>query len=62
MTVSLEKSCSFGLLCTSFVKVYVSLCVLPPPPPPFFFGGGGGLIVFTPDHCFSIYFVMVENG
>ena len=53
MTTCLGKSCSFGLLCKSFVNI-LSLCVNP-----FHFGFDGGmwdLIVFVPDHCLSIYF------
>ena len=52
MTTCLGKSCSFGLLCVSFVNVYQSVCY-------FLFGFIGGmwnLIVITPDHCLSIYF------
>ena len=55
MTTCLGKSCSFGLLCVSFVGVcqmlYDFLC------PSFPFGVEGGLwdvIVFIPDHCLSI--------
>ena len=59
MTTCLGQSCSFGLLCVSFVgvcqifvRVLLSLLVL--------VGGGGGrmwdVIVLIPDHCLSIYF------
>ena len=49
MTTCVGKSCSFGLLCLSFVNVYQSVCVFFP------FGSDGGvwdLIVFIPDHFF----------
>ena len=54
MTACLGKSCSFGLLCVSFVNVYqlLCMCVLLP----CCFGGGmWDLIVLIPDHCLSIY-------
>ena len=54
MTTYLGKSCSFGLLCVSFVNVY-QICVCPSFP----FGIEGGVwdvIVLIPDHCLSIYF------
>ena len=52
MTTFLGKSCSFGLLCVAFVKVYQILCVYP-------FGIDGGMwdmIVLIPGQCLSIYF------
>ena len=53
MTTCSGKSCSFGLLCVSFVNVYQILCAS------FFpFGTEGGMwdvIVLVPDHCLSIY-------
>ena len=53
MTTCLGKSCSFGLLCVSFVGVCQILCVCPFP------SGIEGrmwvVIVLIPDHCFSIY-------
>ena len=55
MTTCLGKSCSFGLLCLSFVKVYQFLCLS------FFLvcieDRMWDLIVLIPDHCFSIFFV-----
>ena len=61
MTPCLGQSCSFGLLCVSFVgvcqifvRVLLSLLVLVG------WGVGGGrmwdVIVLIPDHCLSIYF------
>ena len=50
MTICLEKSCSVGLLCVSFVNVYQFLCVN------FLRGGMWDVIVLIPDHCLSIYF------
>ena len=50
----LGKSCSFGLLCVSFVGVCQILCVFLS-----FFGIEGRMwdvIVLIPDHCPSIYF------
>ena len=56
MTTCLGKSCSFGLLCVSYVNVYrFFVC------PPFPFGIEGGMwhvIVSILDHCPSIYFAM----
>ena len=55
MTTCLGKSCSFSLLCVSFVNVYQFLCVCPS----FSFGFKGGIgevIVLIPDHCLSINF------
>ena len=52
MTSCLGKSCSYGLLCVSFVYVYHFLCMFP-------FGfeeGMWDLFVLIPDHCLSIYF------
>ena len=52
MRVCLEKSCSIGLLCVSFVGVCQILCVS-------FFPFGINrmwvVIVLIPDHCLSIY-------
>ena len=51
-----EKSCSFGLLCASFVNI-LSICVCAS----FSFGFEGGmwdLIVFIFYHCLSIYFIL----
>ena len=56
MTTCLGKSCSFGLLCVSFVNVTSCVC------PSFPFGfecGMWDLIVLIPDHCISIYFSKV---
>ena len=54
----LGKSCSFGLLCVSFVNVInFFLC------PSFPFGTEGGMwdvIVLFSDHCLSIYSVSVK--
>ena len=54
MTTCLGKSCSFGLVCLSFVNVYqFSVC------PSFPFGFEGGmldLIALIPDHCLSTLF------
>ena len=52
MTTCLGKSCSFGLLCVSFVNVY-QFWVSPSVP----FGIEGGMwdvIVLIPYHCLSI--------
>ena len=54
MATCLGKSCSFGLLCMSFINLY-QFCVCPS----FLFGFEGGawdLIVLMPDYCFSVYF------
>ena len=54
MTTCLGKSCSFGLLCVSYVGVCQILCQSFP------FGVEGKmwiLIVLIPDHCLSIYFL-----
>ena len=54
MTTCLRKSCSFSLLCVSFVNIYQSVCCSPFP---FSFEGAiWDLFVFLPDHCLSIYF------
>ena len=57
MTTCLGKICSFGLLCVSFVNVYhFYVC------PSFPFGFEGwmwDLTVLIPDHCLSIYVVIV---
>ena len=54
MTTCLVKSCSFSLLCVSFVNIYL-FCVSFFP---FCFEGGmWDLIVLFPDHCFSITLV-----
>ena len=54
MPTCLGKSCSFGLLCVSFVKfIKFSVC------PSFPFGIEGGVcdvIILIPDHSLSIYF------
>ena len=53
MNTCLGKSCSFGLLCVSYVGVDHILCVSIFP-----FGIEGGMwdvIVLIPDHCLSIY-------
>ena len=55
MTTCLGKSCTFGLLCVSFVNV-LSVCVYASFP----FGFEGGmwdLIALIPDNCLSIYFI-----
>ena len=54
MTTCFGKSCSFGLLCVSFVKVY-QICVCPSLP--FVVAGGmWNVIVLIPAHCLSVYF------
>ena len=51
MTTCLGKSCSFGLLCLSFVTVYEFVCASLP----FGFEGAiGNLFVLIPDYCLSI--------
>ena len=54
MTTCLGKSCSFGLLCVSFVGIcQIFVCHS------FHFGIEGRMwvvIVLIPDHCLSIYF------
>ena len=49
-----RKSCLFGILCVSFVNVYLFLCMS------FFLfcfeGGTWDLLVLIPDHCLSNYF------
>ena len=55
MTACLGKSCSFGLLCVSFVGVCKILCVCPSFP----FGIDGRMwdvIVLIPGRCLSIYY------
>ena len=57
MTTCLGKSCSFSLLCVSFVNVYQFVCASFP------FGieyGMWDLTVLIPDHCLSVYFVIVK--
>ena len=57
MATCLGKSCSFDLLCMSFVNVYQSVC------PSFPFGFEGGMWdVLIPDHCLSIYFLYKLYG
>ena len=59
MITYLGKSCSFGLLCVSFVGVCQILCVSFLP-----FGIESKmwiLIVLILDHCLSIYFGQVRN-
>ena len=51
MTICLGKSCSFGLMCVSFVKVYL-FCVWPFSVLDLMWN----LIVLIPDHCLFIYF------
>ena len=54
MTFCLGKTCSFGLLCVSFLNVS-SVCVCASVP--FDFEGGiWDLIVLILDHCLSFYF------
>ena len=53
MTTCLGKSCSFGILCVSFVNVYLAMCDILPP-----FGFEDGmwdLFVLILDHFLSIY-------
>ena len=51
MTTCLGKSCTFGLLCVSFVNVYLFVC----PYFPFVFESEmWDLVVLIPDHCLSI--------
>ena len=60
MTTWLGKSCSFGLLCVSFVGVSQILFV-----PLFPFGIVGGMwdvIVLIPDYCLSIYFTYLQSN
>ena len=55
--IALGQDCSSGLLCMSFVNVYVFVC------PSFPFGFEGGmwdLILFVPDH-FTFYLLYVTN-
>ena len=55
MTTCLAKSCSFGLLCVSFVNVYQILCASSYP-----FGIEGGIwdvIVLIPAHCLFYLFL-----
>ena len=55
MTTCLGKSCSFSLLCVSFVNIYQVSYVCPSFP----FGievGMWDVIVLIPNHCISIYF------
>ena len=56
MTTCLGKSCSFCLLCLSFLNVLLKFCMCPSFP----FSGMWDLIGFSPDHCFSIYFRRVD--
>ena len=52
MTTYLGKSCSFSLLCVSFLNVYQLVCASVP----FSFGGGMcDLIALILDYCLSIY-------
>ena len=54
MSTCLGKSCSFGLLCVSFVTVYKFVCMLLS-----LFASEGGaldLIVLIPGHYLSVYF------
>ena len=54
MTTYLTKSCSFGVLCMSFVNAYQSVVCSSLP---FRFDGGmWDLIVLIPEHAISIYF------
>ena len=48
MTTCMGKSCSFGLLCVSFMGVCQTLCVSFP-------FWTWVLFVLIPDHCLSIY-------
>ena len=54
MTICLEKSCSFGVLCVSFVKGYQFAYVLLSR---LVLRVGCG-IVFIPDHCLSTLYVI----
>ena len=60
MAACLGKSCSFDLLCVSFVHVYLFfVCVLLS-----LFGFEGGmwdLIVLIPDHCLPIYLTVQHH-
>ena len=55
MTAWLGQSCSFRLLCVSFVTVYQFLCMLVSC---IFLRrvGEGNWIVLVPGHCLSFYF------
>ena len=58
MTTCLGKSCSFGLLCVSFVGVCQILCVCPSFP----FGIEGRMwvvIVLIPDHCVFLFTLLI---
>ena len=60
MTTCLGKSCSFGLLCESFVNVFQMYVFISFP-----FGFGGGmwdLIILISDHCISIYFTSYHTA
>ena len=59
MTNYLGESCSFGLLCLSFVNLYVSVCVLLS-----LLVLGWGLIVSILDHCFlfSLHAYIIVKG
>ena len=57
MITCLGKSCSFGFLGMSIVKVYHFVCVCVCASFTFSFEGAmWGLIVLVPDHCLSFYF------
>ena len=61
MTTCMGKSCSFGLLYVSCVKVYECVCVCARAFSPFGFEGGiSDLIVIIPDHCLSIYIFIAK--
>ena len=55
MATCLGKSCSFGVLCVSFVNVYKCVSVVFP------FGfeeGMWDMVLLVPDHClFYVYFL-----
>ena len=56
MTTYLGKSCSFGLLCVSFVG-FVKFCVCPSFPLSIE-GRMWDVILVIPDHCLSNYFMV----
>ena len=54
MSTCLGKSCSYGLLCVSFVNVYQCVCVC--------LCGMWNLIVLVPDHCLSLTFLICAES
>ena len=54
MTTCVEKSCTFGLPCMSFMNAYQFLCVL-------LFLEMWDVIVPAPDQCLPFYIISSEN-